>query len=183
MLFAKRWAGKGITFYLSSSMMLIARRPFQNVTIANDRLHVHKLYYAAIDELRISMWWMARDIEKEEIERWRRKGLAYVSFCMQTMTRANSCWPGINIYLPSMHSNGPNPSNSVQALSSSFIPNWKELMIWLGNLPTYSIVRLTKTLRDCTSPDGTKRLREWAGVVLRRYRNIPKPLQHNAELL
>lgn len=42
-----------ITIDLSSSMMLIARRSFPKATVTNDRFHVHKLYYDAIDELRI----------------------------------------------------------------------------------------------------------------------------------
>lgn len=77
---ARRRIVREITLDLSSSMMLIARRSFPNVTITNDRFHVHKLYYDAIDELRISLRWMARDIENEEIARCRREGIAYVPF-------------------------------------------------------------------------------------------------------
>ena len=69
-----------ITLDLSSSMMLIARRSFPKATITNDHCHVHKLYYDAIDELRISLRWMARDIENEEIARCRKEGVAYVPF-------------------------------------------------------------------------------------------------------
>ena len=76
----KRKTVREITLDLSSSMMLIARRSFPKATVTNDRFHVHKLYYDAIDELRISLRWMARDIENEEIERCRRAGIAYVPF-------------------------------------------------------------------------------------------------------
>ena len=59
----KRKTVREITLDLSSSMMLIARRSFPKATITNDRFHVHKLYNDAIDDLRISLRWMARDIE------------------------------------------------------------------------------------------------------------------------
>lgn len=77
---AKRKTVREITLDLSSSMMLIARRSFPKATVTNDRFHVHKLYYDAIDELRISLRWMARDIENEEIARCRKDGVAYVPF-------------------------------------------------------------------------------------------------------
>ena len=63
----KRKTVREITLDLSSSMMLIARRSFPKATVTNDRFHVHKLYYDAIDDLRISLRWMARNIENEEI--------------------------------------------------------------------------------------------------------------------
>lgn len=77
---AKRKAVREMTLDLSSSMMLIARRSFPNATLTNDRFHVHKLYYDAIDEMRISLRWMARDIENEEIARCRKEGIAYIPF-------------------------------------------------------------------------------------------------------
>ena len=77
---AKRKTVTEITLDLSSSMMLIARRSFPKATVTNDRFHVHKLYYDAIDELRISLRWMARDIENEEIARCRKAGIPYVPF-------------------------------------------------------------------------------------------------------
>ena len=55
-----------ITLDISSSMMLIARRSSSEETVTNDRFHVHKLYYDAIDELRISLRCVARDVENEE---------------------------------------------------------------------------------------------------------------------
>ncbi|MCM1517406.1 MAG: transposase [Pseudoflavonifractor sp.] len=77
---AKRKTVKEITLDLSSTMMLIARRSFPGATVTNDRFHVHRLYYDAIDELRISLRWMARDLENEEIARCRKEGIAYVPF-------------------------------------------------------------------------------------------------------
>lgn len=77
---ARRKTVREITLDLSSSMMLIAHRTFPNATVTNDRFHVHKLYYDAIDDLRISLRWMARDIENEEIARCRREGIKYVPF-------------------------------------------------------------------------------------------------------
>lgn len=76
----KRNSVREITLDLSSSMMLIARRAFPKATVTNDRFHVHKLYYDAIDELRIALRWMARDVENEEIARCRREGIPYVPF-------------------------------------------------------------------------------------------------------
>lgn len=76
----KRKTVKEITLDLSSSMMLIARKSFPKATVTNDRFHVHKLYYDAIDELRISLRWMARDVENEEIARCRKAGIAYAPF-------------------------------------------------------------------------------------------------------
>ena len=45
-----------------------------------DRFHVHKLYYEAINELKISLRWMARDIENAEMKRCRKEGIQYVPF-------------------------------------------------------------------------------------------------------
>ena len=77
---AKRKSVREITLDLSSTMMLIARRSFPKATVTNDRVHVHKLYYDAIDELRISLRWMARDVENEEIARCRKAETTYVPF-------------------------------------------------------------------------------------------------------
>ena len=76
----KRKKVKEITTDLSASMMRTARRCFPKAIITNDRFHVHKLYYEAIDELRISLRWMARDIENAEMERCRKEGIQYVPF-------------------------------------------------------------------------------------------------------
>lgn len=61
-------------------MMLIAGRSFPKATLTNDRFHVHKLYYDAIDELRVSLRWMARDFENAEIDRCRKERIPYVPF-------------------------------------------------------------------------------------------------------
>lgn len=76
----KRIQVKEITLDLSSSMMLIARTVFPKVRVTNDRFHVQKIYYDAIDDLRVSLRWMARDIENEEIRKCREEGMKYVPF-------------------------------------------------------------------------------------------------------
>jgi len=77
---ARRKEVEEITLDLSSSMMLIARTVFPKARITNDRFHVQKLYYDALDELRITLRWMARDMENEEIRRCREEGVAYAPF-------------------------------------------------------------------------------------------------------
>ena len=42
-------------------MMRIARSVFPKALITNDRFHVQKLYYDALDDMRIAYRWMARD--------------------------------------------------------------------------------------------------------------------------
>ena len=61
-------------------MMLIARTVFPQARITNDRFHIQKLYYDAIDELRVSLRWIARDLENDEIRECREKGTKYVPF-------------------------------------------------------------------------------------------------------
>lgn len=65
---SKRETVKEITLDLSSSMMRIARSVFPKALITNDRFHVQKLYYDALDDMRIAYRWMARDKENEEIK-------------------------------------------------------------------------------------------------------------------
>lgn len=76
----KRKEVEEITLDLSSSMMLIARTVFPKARITNDRFHVQKLYYDALDELRISLRWMARDLENEEIRQCREEEMQYIPF-------------------------------------------------------------------------------------------------------
>jgi transposase len=76
----KRKEVEEIILDLSSSMMLISRTVFPKARITNDRFHVQKLYYDALDELRITLRWMARDIENEEIKRCRETAVPYVPF-------------------------------------------------------------------------------------------------------
>lgn len=76
----KRLQVQEITLDLSSSMMLIARTVFPQARITNDRFHIQKLYYDAIDELRVSLRWIARDLENDEIRECREKGTKYVPF-------------------------------------------------------------------------------------------------------
>lgn len=76
----KRKAVEEITLDLSSSMMLIARTVFPKARVTNDRFHVQKLYYDALDELRITLRWMARDLENAEIKQCREEGIPYTPF-------------------------------------------------------------------------------------------------------
>lgn len=76
----KRKEVEEITLDLPASMMLIARTVFPKARITNDRFHVQKLYYDALDELRISLRWMARDLENEEIRQCREERMQYVPF-------------------------------------------------------------------------------------------------------
>lgn len=78
--YCRRVQVEEITLDLSSSMMLIARTVFPKARITNDRFHVQKLYYDAIDDLRISLRWMARDFENEEIRKCREEGIRYIPF-------------------------------------------------------------------------------------------------------
>ena len=77
---SKRNTVKEITLDLSSSMMRIARSVFPKALITNDRFHVQKLYYDALDDMRIAYRWMARDKENEEIKEAKCKGKEYIPF-------------------------------------------------------------------------------------------------------
>ena len=77
---SKRKTVKEVTLDLSPTMMRIVRMAFPNATMTNDRFHVQKLFYEAIDELRITYRWMARDLENDEIQRCREQGIEYVPF-------------------------------------------------------------------------------------------------------
>ena len=76
----KRLKVKEVTTDLSPTMMLVARTAFPKATITNDRFHVHKLFYEAIDELRISLRWMARDLENQIMADCKKQGVEYVPF-------------------------------------------------------------------------------------------------------
>lgn len=77
---AKRRRVREITLDLSPTMMLIARSVFPNAKQINDRFHVHKLFYEAIDDLRISLRWMARDLENKIMADCKREGREYIPF-------------------------------------------------------------------------------------------------------
>lgn len=77
---SKRKAVKEITLNLSSSMMAVARAAFPNALITNDRFHVQKLYYEALDSMRIAYRWMARDRENEETRMAKALGEPYKPF-------------------------------------------------------------------------------------------------------
>jgi len=77
---SKRKTVKEVTLDLSPTMMRIVRTAFPNATMTNDRFHVQKLFYEAIDELRITYRWMARDLENDEIQRCKDQNIEYVPF-------------------------------------------------------------------------------------------------------
>ena len=77
---SKRKTIKEVTLDLSPTMMRIVRTAFPNATMTNDRFHVQKLFYEAIDELRITYRWMARDLENDEIQRCKEQNIEYVPF-------------------------------------------------------------------------------------------------------
>ena len=77
---SKRKTVKEITLDLSSSMMIIARTVFPKALITSDRFHVQKLYYDALDDMRIAYRWMARDRENEEMKEAKERGEAYRPF-------------------------------------------------------------------------------------------------------
>ena len=77
---SKRKTVKEVTLDLSPTMMRIVRTGFPNATMTNDRFHVQKLFYEAIDELRITYRWMARDLENDEIQRCKEQNIEYVPF-------------------------------------------------------------------------------------------------------
>ena len=54
--------------------------PHLSIDITNDRFHVQKVYYDAIDGLRVSLRWMARDLWNEEMRKCREEGIKYVPF-------------------------------------------------------------------------------------------------------
>ena len=77
---SKRKTVKEITLDLSSSMMIIARTVFPKALIISDRFHVQKLYYDALDDMRIAYRWMARDRENEEMKEAKAKNETYRPF-------------------------------------------------------------------------------------------------------
>lgn len=76
----KRLRVKEITLDLSPAMMLIARTVFPNAKRINDRFHVHKLFYEAIDDLRINLRWMVRDMENAIMADCKKDGREYIPF-------------------------------------------------------------------------------------------------------
>lgn len=77
---SKRKTVKEITLDLSSPMMIIARTVFPKVLITGDRFHVQKLYYDALDDMRIAYRWTARDKENEEMKEAKAKNETYKPF-------------------------------------------------------------------------------------------------------
>lgn len=71
---------KEVTLDLSSSMMLIVRTAFPKARVTSDRSHLRKLCYDAMDDLRVSLRWMAHDKENDEIRKAKERGERYVPF-------------------------------------------------------------------------------------------------------
>lgn len=69
-----------VTLDLSPAMMKIARKVFPNAYLTNDRFHVQRLFYEAIDDMRITYRWMARDLENEQIRKCREQNTEYIPF-------------------------------------------------------------------------------------------------------
>ena len=120
-----------ITLDLSSSMMLIAHRSFPKAIVTNDRFHVHKLYYDAIDDLRISLRWMVRDIENEEIARCRREGIPYVPFHYANGDTRKQLLARVK-YILTRHASKWTKSQQWRAdIIFGFYPNSRKHTIWL----------------------------------------------------
>lgn len=76
----KRKTVREVTLDLSPTMMKIARKVFPNAYLTNDRFHVQRLFYEAIDDMRITYRWMARDLENEQIRKCRSECKEYIPF-------------------------------------------------------------------------------------------------------
>ena len=74
----RRKTVREVTLDLSPTMMKIARKVFPKADLTNDRFHVQRLFYEAIDDLRISYRWMARDLENEQMRICRENRTEYV---------------------------------------------------------------------------------------------------------
>ncbi len=75
---SKRKTVREVTLDLSPTMMKIARKCFPKAYLTNDRFHVQRLFYDAIDDLRITYRWMARDLENEQMRLCKKEGKEYV---------------------------------------------------------------------------------------------------------
>ena len=161
---AKRKTVSEITLDLSSSMMLIARRSFPKVTVTNDRFHVQKLYYDAIDELRISLRWMVCDIENEEIARCRKYRVAYVTFRYsngdtrkQLLARAK--------YILTRHASKWTRSQQRRAdIIFEFYPELKKAYDLAMELTDIFNKKLIRTWPDSIWPGGMIRSTAWTAV-------------------
>ncbi len=145
-------------------MMFIARRSFPKATVTNDRFHVHKLFYDAIDELRISLRWMARDIENEEIARCRKAGEPYVPFRYangdtrkQMLARAK--------YILTKHTSKWTKSQQWRAdIIFEFYPELKKAYDLAMELTDIFNKKLIRTWPDSIWPGGMIRSTAWTAV-------------------
>ncbi len=142
----------------------IARRSFPKATVTNDRFHVHKLFYDAIDELRISLRWMARDIENEEIARCRKAGEPYVPFRYangdtrkQMLARAK--------YILTKHTSKWTKSQQWRAdIIFEFYPELKKAYDLAMELTDIFNKKLIRTWPDSIWPGGMIRSTAWTAV-------------------
>lgn len=74
----RRKTVKEVTLDLSPTMMKIARKVFPNAYLTNDRFHVQRLFYEAIDDMRVTYRWMARDLENEAIRNCKKNKEEYI---------------------------------------------------------------------------------------------------------
>ena len=65
---SKRKTVKEVTLDFLPTMVRIVRTAVPNGTMTNDRFHVQKFLYEAIDKLRITYRWMAQGLENDEIQ-------------------------------------------------------------------------------------------------------------------
>ncbi len=73
----RRSTVREVTLDLAPTMMKIAASVFPNAYLTNDRFHVQRLFYEAIDDLRVTYRWMARDLENEEMRKCREQKIQY----------------------------------------------------------------------------------------------------------
>ena len=151
-------------------MMRTARRCFPKSIITNDRFHVHKLYYEAIDELIISLRWMARDIENAEMERCRKEVFQYVPFRHANGDTRKQLLAKAKHILTKTMPDGHLPRNTGLTLFSSFIQRLRKPTIWPWNLPIFSIKSRIRIRQDSISPDGMTMwiIWKWGSLKLSR---------------
>ncbi len=91
--------------------------------MTNDRFHVQKLFYEAIDELRITYRWMARDLENDEIQRCKEQNIEYVPFRYTNGDTRKQLLARAKHVLVKLSVNGLNPKEYVRKSYSTIIRN------------------------------------------------------------
>lgn len=72
-----RYYCEEITLDFANNMSMIAKRCFPCAKQVNDRFHLHKLVYDAVQEMRIKYRWDALDKENQAIKKAKEKGERY----------------------------------------------------------------------------------------------------------